>query len=81
MKETFLVLFGCSLNQDDLVASVLDSQRLGSSREWNLSFGRSFNDWKLDWAFFFFVIHSHTPRGEEADKLRWRLNWKGAFDS
>jgi hypothetical protein len=31
--------------------------------------------------FFFFVIHSHTPRGEEADKLCSRLNWKGAFDS
>jgi hypothetical protein len=26
---------------------------------------------------FFSLIHSHIPRGEEADKLRWRLNRKG----
>jgi hypothetical protein len=81
-KETFLVLFGCSLNQDDFVASVLVSRSPGSPREWNLSFGRSFNDWELEQVMAFFsLIHSHTPRGEEADKLRWRLNGKGTFDS
>jgi hypothetical protein len=48
LKEIFSAFFGCFLNQDDSVASVLDSQRLGSPREWNLSFGRSFNDWELD---------------------------------
>jgi hypothetical protein len=75
-------LFGCSLNQDDSVASVLDSPRPGGPREWNLSFGRSFNDWELDQVTAFFsLIHSHTPRGEEADKLHWRLNRKGVFDS
>ena len=81
-KETFPVLFGCSLNQDDFVASVLVSRSPGSPREWNLSFGRSFNDWELEQVMAFFsLIHSHTPRGEEADNLRWRLNGKGTFDS
>ena len=70
LKETFPVLFGCSLNQDDFVASVLVSRSPGSPREWNLNFGRSFNDWELDQLMAFFsLIHSHTPRGEEADKL------------
>ena len=30
---------------------------------------------------FFSLIHSHTRRGVEVDKLRWRLNGKGTFDS
>ena len=40
LKETFLVLFGCSLNQDDSVASVLVSQSPGHLRDWNVKFGR-----------------------------------------
>ena len=34
LKEIFSAFFGCFLNQDDSVASVLDSQRPGSPREW-----------------------------------------------
>uniref|UniRef100_A0A2N9FW06 Reverse transcriptase domain-containing protein n=1 Tax=Fagus sylvatica TaxID=28930 RepID=A0A2N9FW06_FAGSY len=48
LKETFPVLFGCSLNQDDSVDSVLVSQSPGHLRDWNFKFGRSFNDWELD---------------------------------
>ena len=44
LKEIFPTLFGCSLNQNDSVALVLDFPRPGGPREWNLSFGRSFND-------------------------------------
>uniref|UniRef100_A0A2N9J584 UBC core domain-containing protein n=1 Tax=Fagus sylvatica TaxID=28930 RepID=A0A2N9J584_FAGSY len=82
LKEIFPTLFGCSLNQTDLVALVLDSPRPGGPPEWNLSFGRSFNDWELDQVTAFFsLIHSHTPRGESADKMRWCLNRQGVFDS
>jgi hypothetical protein len=82
LKEIFPTLFGCSLNQTDSVALVLDSPRPGGPREWNLSFGRSFNDWELDQVTAFFsLIHSHTPRGESADKMRWCLNRQGVFDS
>jgi hypothetical protein len=30
---------------------------------------------------FFSLLHSHTPRGEDEDKLKWKLNRKGTFDS
>jgi hypothetical protein len=54
LKETFPVLFGCSLNQDDFVASVLVSRSPGSSCEWNLSFGRSLmiGSWSRLWLSF-----------------------------
>ena len=42
LKEIFPGLFGCSLNQDDTIASALVPQ--GASCEWNVSFGRNFND-------------------------------------
>jgi hypothetical protein len=78
----FLVLFGCSLNQNDSVASVLVPQRHGLLRDWNVTFGRSFNDWELDQVTpFFSILHSHIPRSVDVDKLHWRLNRNGTFDS
>ena len=82
LKETFPVLFGCSLNQDDSVASVLVPQSPSHLRDWNVKFGRSFNDWELDQVLAFFsLLHSNTPRGVVADKLHWSLNRNGNFDS
>ena len=82
LKELFPTFYGCFLNQNDSIALMLDSPRPGSPREWNLSFGQSFNDWELDQVMAFFsLIHSHIPKGETVDKLRWRLNRKGVFDS
>jgi hypothetical protein len=43
LKEDFPELFGCSLNQNATIESVLVSQG-----EWNMVFGRGFNDWELD---------------------------------
>ena len=37
LKELFSGLFGCSLNQDDTIASALVCQGVGQSWEWNLS--------------------------------------------
>ena len=54
LKETFSVLFGCSLNQDDTVFSVFVSHKPDLPREWNVNFGRSFNDWELDQVTAFF---------------------------
>ena len=82
LKETFPNLFSCSLNQDDFVAIVLVAHRHGQSCDWNVLFGRSFNDWELDQVMAFFsLLHSHTSRGVEVDKLHWRLSRKGTFDS
>ena len=75
-------LYGCSLNQDDSVASVLVPQSPSHLRDWNVKFGRSFNDWELDQVLAFFsLLHSNTPRGVVADKLHWSLNRNGNFDS
>ena len=82
LKELFLGLYGCSLNQDDTIASALIRQGIGQSRVWNLSFGRDFNDWELDQVVAFFsLLHSHTPRDEVVDKLVWNPNRRGSFDS
>ena len=82
LKELFPGLYGCSLNQDDTIASALIRQGIGQSRVWNLSFGRDFNDWELDQVVAFFsLLHSHTPRDEVVDKLVWNPNRRGSFDS
>jgi hypothetical protein len=82
LKELFPDLYGCSLNQEDIVASVLVSQGVDQSREWNVIFGRDFNDWELDQVVdFFSLLHSHIPRGVGVDKLVWRPSRKGIFDS
>jgi exonuclease III len=82
LKELFPGLYGCSLNQDDFVGSVLESQGVDQPREWNVTFGRDFNDWEIDQVVdFFSLLHSHTSRGVEGDKIVWRLGRKGMFDS
>uniref|UniRef100_A0A2N9GJ10 Reverse transcriptase zinc-binding domain-containing protein n=1 Tax=Fagus sylvatica TaxID=28930 RepID=A0A2N9GJ10_FAGSY len=82
LKEIFPCLYGCSLNQNDSVAWVLDSPMPGGLWEWNLSFGRSFNDWELDQVMAFFsVIHSHIPRVFLPIDCDGVLNRKGVFDS
>ncbi len=68
-------LFGCSLNQNDTLETVLISEGPGRLRDWNLVFGRGFDDWLLDQVMSFFsLLHSHTPWREDTDKLRWKLN-------
>ena len=82
LKELFPRLFEFSLNQNDTVASVLVPQGMGQPRVWNVLFGRDCNDWELDeMATFLSLIHSHTPRGDEVDKLVWGPSRKGIFDS
>jgi diadenosine tetraphosphatase ApaH/serine/threonine PP2A family protein phosphatase len=82
LKELFPGLYGCSLNQDDIIASALVCQGIGQSQVWNLIFGRDFNDWELDQVVAFFsLLHSHTPRDEVVDKLVWNPNRRGSFDS
>ena len=76
------MLFRCSLNQDDTVATVLDPIGPGHSWDWNVNFGRDFNDWEMEQVLVFFsLLHSHTPRGVDGDKLCWKLHQSGNFDS
>uniref|UniRef100_A0A2N9EK12 UDENN domain-containing protein n=1 Tax=Fagus sylvatica TaxID=28930 RepID=A0A2N9EK12_FAGSY len=72
--ETFPDLFSCSLNQDDFVAIVLVAHRHGQSCDWNVLFGRSFNDWELDQVMAFFsLLHSHTSR--VGFSFPWKSIW------
>ena len=82
LKELFPRLFEFSLNQTDTVASVLVPQGMGQPRVWNVLFERDFNDWEMDQVVTLFsLLHSHTPRGDEVDKLVWGPSRKGTFDS
>jgi hypothetical protein len=82
LKELFPRLFEFSLNQADTVDSVLVPQGMGQSRVWNILFERDFNDWEMDQVMTFFsLLHFHTPRGDEVDKLVWGPSRKGTFDS
>jgi hypothetical protein len=44
LKEFFPTLYACSLHQEITVASALVPQGMDQSREWNVTFGRGFND-------------------------------------
>ena len=82
MRELFPRLYEFSQNQNDTVAAVLVPQGLGQPQVWNVLFGRDCNDWEMDQvAAFFSLLHSHTPRGEEVDKLVWGPSRKGIFAS
>uniref|UniRef100_A0A2N9IT20 Uncharacterized protein n=1 Tax=Fagus sylvatica TaxID=28930 RepID=A0A2N9IT20_FAGSY len=61
---------------------ILVPQGSGQPRVWNALFGRDCNDWEMDQvAAFFSLLHSHTPRSEEVDKLVWGPSRKGIFAS
>jgi hypothetical protein len=81
LKEDFPELFGCSLNQNATIESVLVPRGLGHLQDWNVIFRRGFNDWQLDQVLSFFsLLHSHIPRRKDAVKLIWKPNHEG-FDS
>jgi hypothetical protein len=82
LRELFPRLYEFSLNQNDTVAAVLVPQGSDQPRVWNALFGRDCNDWEMDQvAAFFSLLHSHTPRSEEVDKLVWGPSRKGIFAS
>ena len=82
MKEIFLRLYECSLNQEDSIAAVLSSQGMGQAQVWNVTFGKDCNDWELNqMVSFLSLLHSHTPRDDVGDKLVWGLGRKGIFYS
>ena len=71
MKEAFPELYGCSLTQNVTIESVLVCPRHGFVLDWNVAFGRGFNDWELDLVMSFFtLLHSLTRRREDTNKLK-----------
>ena len=56
----------------DLIASVLISQGMGQVPVWNVTFGGECNDWEMHQIMTFLsLLHAHTPRGDDGDKLVW----------
>ena len=58
LKEIFLGLHGCSLNQEDIIDSALVPQGIGQPRKWNVIFGRisMIESWIKWWLSFPFSI-------------------------
>jgi hypothetical protein len=53
---------------------------VSGSRQWNISFVRSLNDWEVDdLASFYSLLYSYNWGGG-ADKIWWVLNRKGKFE-
>ena len=66
----------------DSSRNIVEWPSIHQPRDWNVFFGRDFNDWELDQVVdFFSLLHSHTPRGVEVDKLVWRPSQKGIFEA
>ena len=52
----------------------------GGAREWSIRFVRDFNDWEVDEvAAFFRLLHSHSPKREDDDRVQWGLRKNGVF--
>jgi hypothetical protein len=56
-----------------------NSQFLGNSNQWNVSFAREGHDWEVDvFVSFFYMLHSVKVRRGSENKL-WRISSKGLF--
>jgi hypothetical protein len=47
LRDRFLVLFACSSYRDATIESLLVRSSPWGVREWNITFIRAFNDWKV----------------------------------
>jgi hypothetical protein len=82
LKDRFPMLFTCSTHCEATIDSVLVRPDSGGVREWNFTFVRGFNDWEVDVVVeFFLFLTSNIVTNEGPDRLRWKLQKDGAFDS
>ena len=71
-------LYSLASNKEASIADNFDS--VSGSRQWNICFLRSLNDWEVeDLASFYSLLYSYSLGGE-ADKIWWVLNRKGKFE-
>jgi hypothetical protein len=77
LKEAFLGLYNIASNKE---ASIVDNIDLSSgSRQWNVSFLRSLNDWEVDdLVSFHNLLYAHNLVGG-VDKIWWILDRKGKY--
>ena len=82
LMDRFPSLYACSTHRDVTIASVLMRPDAGGPCEWNVTFGRDFNDWELDLVVEFFqLLASNTSTKEGPDGLRWKGRKDGVFAS
>jgi hypothetical protein len=82
LMDRFPTLYACSTHREVTIASVLTRPVAGRPCEWNVTFGRDFNDWELDLVVEFFqLLASNTPTKEGSDGLRWKRRTDGVFAS
>ena len=82
LLDRFPTLYACSSQREVTIDSVLMRPAAGGPCEWNVTFGRDFNDWEIDLVVDFFqLLASNTPSNEGPDGLRWKGRKDGVFAS
>uniref|UniRef100_A0A2N9EFC4 Reverse transcriptase zinc-binding domain-containing protein n=1 Tax=Fagus sylvatica TaxID=28930 RepID=A0A2N9EFC4_FAGSY len=82
LLDRFPTLYACSSHREVTIDSVLIRPNAGGLCEWNVTFGRDFNDWEIDLVVEFFqLLASNTPSNEGPDGLRWKGRKDGIFTS
>uniref|UniRef100_A0A2N9GN59 Reverse transcriptase domain-containing protein n=1 Tax=Fagus sylvatica TaxID=28930 RepID=A0A2N9GN59_FAGSY len=82
LMDRFPTLYACSAQREVTIAAVLMRPAAGGPCEWNVTFGRDFNDWEIDLVVDFFqLLASKTPTNEGPDRLRWKGRKDGVFTS
>jgi hypothetical protein len=70
LKDMFPLLFNCSRDRDALIDVVYTRRSGGMLQEWNIQFGRDFNDWEIDEVTtFFHLLHAHSLKREDEDRV------------
>ena len=78
LLETFPVLFSLASNKEAFIADNFDL--VSGTRQWNVSFVRSLNDWEVDdLASLYGLLYSYNMDGG-ADKIWWVPNRKEKFE-
>jgi hypothetical protein len=80
LKDSYLVLFECTSNKAATIRDVL--LRVQGRQDWNVTFTRNFNAWKMDLVVSFLsLLQSNIPAMEVEDGLWWKLKKTGRFDT
>jgi hypothetical protein len=78
LKVAFPILYNIADVKDTIVATNMDLS--SGTLQWNISFIRLINDWKVDTLASYSLLYSIKSRREGDDKLWWNLSRKGTFD-
>jgi hypothetical protein len=78
LLEVYPGLYSLASNKEASIADNFDS--VSGSRQWNISFVRSLNDWEVDDLVSLYSLLYTFNWGHGADKIWWVPNKKGKFE-